>query len=89
MEIISGTYKEMKKNSPEKIKNGTKVVCLRPGTAKLTKAKAYKVLGHHCYLNKIGKNEWTWDEFYTLKNDNGYTIKTSKRRFGILEPEID
>lgn len=77
--------KNAKKELPTSIKEGTKILCMVAAST-LTKGKEYTVMGHFCYLNTYGErpNRYTkWDEFYTLKNDQGYTIKVNARKFWI------
>jgi hypothetical protein len=48
------------------------------GNRTVTKGKKYKVRNYFRYLNHYGaKGEryCMWDEFITIKNDNGYTVK--------------
>lgn len=48
------------------------------GNNTVTKGRKYKVLNHFCYLNTYGSNGEKypqWDEFITLKNNYGYTVK--------------
>ena len=48
------------------------------GNRTVTKGKKYKVRNYFRYLNKYGQKGERysqWDEFITLKNDEGWTVK--------------
>lgn len=54
------------------------------GNRTVTKGKKYKVRSYFRYLNHYGiKGERypMWDEFITIKNDEGYTAKMNLRGF--------
>lgn len=63
---------------PELIPIGTRLLCHTSGGACLTNNKVYHVMGHFRYW--LPKYE-IWEQFVTLKNDNGWTIKTNLNRF--------
>jgi hypothetical protein len=83
MGLIGLSHNESLKEKPLSVKSGVVIVCQVP-TSTLTKGKEYKVLGHFAYHKKqfdLGDHWWNWFEFYTLKNNEGYTIKVNKRKF--------
>lgn len=89
MKLIGLTHNESLKEKPEKIKVGEIVICKVP-TSTLTKSKEYKVLGHFSYHKKgfdLGDYWWSWFQFFTLKNDEGYTIKVNRYKF-LLKSDI-
>lgn len=54
------------------------------GNRTVTKGKKYKVRNYFRYLNHYGtKGEryCMWDEFITIKNDEGWTVKMNLRGF--------
>lgn len=54
------------------------------GNRTVTKDKKYKVRNYFRYLNHYGAKGdryCMWDEFITIKNDNGYTVKMNLRGF--------
>lgn len=74
---------EARKRKPESIAEGTKLVC-KIATDTTTKGRKYAVLGHFCYLNTYGpkgQKVAMWDEFVTVKNDYGFTIKVNLFNF--------
>lgn len=75
--------KEAMKNKPEPIREGYKLLC-KTGTGTISVNRYYEVRGHFCYLNTYGptgSKEVIWDEFVTIKNDFGYTIKVNLNNF--------
>lgn len=87
--IRNGGFQSKLYPKPDPVKSGT-IVTFRSGACfTLTKGRKYTVLGHFCYLNTYGARGGRyaqWDEFYTLKNDIGYTIKVSARNFSDIKP---
>ena len=75
--------KRLLSNPPQTIK-GWVVRVSEYGNKTVTKGKKYKVMGHFKYLNTYGEKGWKypkWDEFITIKNDNGYTVKMNFHGF--------
>jgi len=83
MGLIGLSHNDSLQEKPLKVKVGEIIVCRVP-TSALTKDREYKVLGHFSYHKKqfdLGDHWWMWFEFFTLKNNQGYTVKVSKRKF--------
>lgn len=77
--------KNMFADKPECIEG--KMVQCTIATGSLTKGKQYRVRGHFCYLNSYGekgKKFMMWDQFITIKNDDGYTIKVNRYKFWLV-----
>ena len=89
MAIIGESHNQMQKDKPEKVTG--EIICEKP-TSSLTKGKVYKIRGHFCYLKKMflggGDYCWVWYQFFTLKNDYGYTVKVNRRKFSV-KAEVD
>lgn len=87
MGLIGPRKEELEKHErPESIFKKEWVICDRP-TSTLTKGRKYQVLGHFCYLNrKCFDNDhwWEWDQFITIKNDEGWTIKVNLINFTLV-----
>jgi hypothetical protein len=86
MGLIGDSHNEVQKQKP-KVMSGE--VCCNIPTATLTKGKRYRIRGHFCFLNKMNLGDgdfcWVWDEFITIKNDDGYTVKVNTSRFTLQE----
>lgn len=57
----------------------------------VTKGKKYKVINYFRYLNHYGdkgQRYVMWDEFITIKNDGGWTVKMNLRGFEPCEAPL-
>jgi hypothetical protein len=63
--------KDILKNPPKKITGWVERTCSY-GNKTVTKGKKYKVINYFRYFNH---KYLMWDEFITIKNDNGWTVK--------------
>jgi hypothetical protein len=80
--FIMGFNEEKKyllKNPPKEVKSGSWVERTATyGNRTVTRGKKYRVKNYFKYLNSYGeKGEKypAWDEFITIKNDDGWTVK--------------
>ena len=87
MGLIGPRKEELQHKSPIPIYRKEWVVCDKP-TSTLTKGKKYQVLGHFCYLNRKQFDDqdhwWQWDQFITIKNDEGWTVKVNLINFTLV-----
>jgi len=71
--------KHLLKNPPKGVSSGDWIERVANyGNRTVTKGKKYKVRNYFRYLNHYGAKGTRycmWDEFITIKNDNGYTVK--------------
>lgn len=84
-------YSRMKKNPPKGVPSGSWVECVSASRT-TTKGKKYQVRNYFNYLNTYGsgKDKYCyWDEFITLKNDEGYTVKMNLIRFNPCEAKSE
>ncbi len=73
---------EMWNDKPKRIKTGTRLIAKETVKA-ITKGKKYTVKAYFATLvTTIYFSQW--NEFVTLKTDNGYTVKMSLRKFEVL-----
>jgi hypothetical protein len=72
-------HKEEWENKPDSIPIGTKIVAKKT-TRNITQGRSYKVLGHFCTLITTIYYS-NWNQFVTLKNDNGWTVKMNFNHF--------
>jgi hypothetical protein len=75
----------MLENKPKEIKGF--LVCKTP-TSTITKGVKYKVLNHFCTLVTTIYGS-KWNEFVTIKNDYGYTVKVNVNNFETKEDMIN
>ena len=68
---------DLKKHNIESLEGKT-VVC-RVATKSLTQGRNYYVQGHFGYIDSY---QYV-NQFLTLKNDKGYTIKVNRRKFDV------
>lgn len=68
-------------NKPAPIRFGTKIIAKETGTS-LTKGCEYKVMGHFCTLVTTIYGS-KWNQFVTLKNKYGHTVKMNLNNFDI------
>lgn len=91
MGLIGPRKEELEKDErPDFIKRGEWVICNTP-TSTLTKGRKYQVRGHFYYLNRKSFDNdhwWEWDQFITIKNDEGWTIKVNLINF-TLESKLE
>ena len=89
MALIGQSHNQVSKDRSLRVSG--MVICNFP-TGSLTKDKQYSIRGHFCYLNRINLGErdfcWQWDQFITIKNDEGWTVKVRLSRFS-LKSEVD
>ena len=71
--------RELWEKKPDKIPYKT-IVTSKKTTPSVTKGKKYTVRGYFATLVTT-IYESSWNEFITLKNDNGYTVKMNLRNF--------
>jgi hypothetical protein len=79
-------HKELWENKPESIPGGT-VIVAKKSIKNITKGRLYTVFGHFCTLiTTIYYSEW--NQFVTLKNDNGWTVKMNLNNFEFYNANI-
>lgn len=79
----------MLNNPPIKMLNGSYVKCISVNRGWLTIGKKYRIRGYFKYLNTYGSSGskyLRWDEFITIKNDGGWTVKVNLNRFNSCDP---
>jgi hypothetical protein len=83
---------EMRKNHAEELKNkpvsiscGSKVKAISSNKS-ITKDRVYSVRGHFCYLVSTIYDSH-WNQFVTIKNDNGWTVKMNLENFILIKTE--
>ncbi|QQO97300.1 hypothetical protein M1M30_gp002 [Maribacter phage Colly_1] len=74
-------------NAIESLK-GKLLECSYP-TSTMTKGRAYVILNHFKYLNRVKDIGWVVDEFVTIKNNSGYTIKVNRGKFTRRKPSAE
>ena len=75
--------KHLLKNPPKEV-SGWVERNANYGNYTVTEGKKYEIRGYFRYLNHYGcKGDKypQWDEFITIKNDDGYTVKMNLRGF--------
>lgn len=78
-ENLKKRHKEAWNNKPALLNCGT-VVVAKETVKSITKGKGYKIKGHFCTLvSTIYSSEW--NQFITLKNDYGFTVKMNINNF--------
>lgn len=76
---LKTTHNTFWQEKPKNVSLGQIVICDTPSST-LTKGKNYKVLGYHCTLvSTIYYSKW--NEFITIKNDYGFTVKVNLNNF--------
>lgn len=86
MGLIGPRKEELAKHPPKSVLRGTWVVCKNPSST-LTKGKKYKVQGYFAYLNRKqceGDHWFDYDQFITIKNNDGWTVKVNLINFELL-----
>ena len=71
-------------NNPPKTWTGWVERTCEYGNKTVTLGRKYKIRGYFRYLNTYGEKGWKypkWDEFITIKNDFGYTVKMNATGF--------
>lgn len=80
--------KQMLKNPPAGVNSSSWVQCISKSST-TTIGKKYMVRNYFRYLNHYGSpgdKFCMWDEFITIKNDNGFTVKMNLRKFNPCQP---
>lgn len=72
-------------NKPNALRTGQTIIA-KERTQSVTAGKEYKVIGHFCTLVTTIYGS-KWNQFVTLKNDVGYTVKMNLKNFDILTPK--
>ena len=76
-------HKEAWNNKPEQISSATKIIA-NSSIDSVTKGKIYLVQNHFCTLIST-IYDTNWNQFITIKNDSGYTVKMNLNKFRIAK----
>jgi len=80
-------HKEAWGSKPEALTSGT-ILTAKVNTNSLTKGRIYVIQGHFCTLiTTLYGSEW--NQFVTLKNDSGWTVKMNLNNFELAHLKQD